>query len=128
LKRAPLALFALVCLTACKPDGGGPSATELADPDQGKAVIVAAQCGACHQIPGIVGADGRVGPPLDGFGDRTIIAGLLPNTPANLVRWLRNAQAIKPGDAMPDTGLSKQQASDVGAYLESLCQSRCTGL
>jgi cytochrome c2 len=120
VKGASLALTALVSLAACKPTIAGPSWADLGNPQRGKAVISAAQCGACHEIPGIVGADGRVGPPLGGFGDRTIIAGLLPNTPSNLVRWLRRPQAVKPGDAMPDTGLSPQQANDVAGYLYDL--------
>jgi len=81
---------------------------------------MSAECGACHQIPGVVGADGQVGPPLAGFGRRTIIAGVLPNTPANLVRWLRSPQSVKPGDAMPDTGLTAQEAHDAAAYLNRL--------
>src|SRR4051812_15802160 len=41
-------------------------------------------CGACHEIPGVPGADGKVGPPLTGVAGRVIIAGRLPNTPQNL--------------------------------------------
>ena len=120
MKPAGLALAALLGLAACAPAGVGPKWAGLGDADKGKAIIAAAQCGACHAIPGVVGADGRVGPPLAGFANRTIIAGLLPNTPGNLVHWLRKPQSIKPGDAMPDTGLSEQQANDVATYLYSL--------
>lgn len=61
-----------------------------------------------------------VGPPLNHFARRTIVAGLLPNTPANLVRWIRYPQQVVPGNAMPDAGLDEQQARDVAAYLYSL--------
>lgn len=77
-------------------------------------------CGTCHSIPGIKRADGLVGPPLDRMGRRIFIAGRLRNSPANMVTWLRNPQAIEPGTAMPDLGLSEQQARAITAYLHSL--------
>jgi len=49
-----------------------------------------------------------------------MIAGELPNVPDNLVRWIMNPPAIEPGTAMPDLGLSKQQARDIAAYLYTL--------
>jgi cytochrome c1 len=41
----------------------------------------------------------------------------VPNTPANLVRWLRDPQTIAPGSAMPDLGVGTQVALDMAAYL-----------
>ena len=41
------------------------------------------------------------------FSRRTMIAGELPNSPDNLVRWLRNPKAVEPGTAMPDLGLTR---------------------
>jgi cytochrome c1 len=49
-----------------------------------------------------------------------MIAGRLVNTSANLRRWLKSPQAISPGNAMPDQGLSDRQVRDVAAYLERL--------
>jgi cytochrome c1 len=49
-----------------------------------------------------------------------MIAGELPNTPENLVRWLRNPPGVEPGTAMPNLGLSQTQAQDIAAYLDSL--------
>jgi cytochrome c1 len=86
----------------------------------GKTLIESKGCGACHVIPGIREARGLVGPPLYFFSRRTIIAGELPNTPENLVRWLKNPPQIEPGTAMPDLGLTDQQARDVAAYLYTL--------
>ena len=71
-------------------------------------------------IPGIDNARGLVGPPLDHMGRRIFIAGLLRNTPDNLVSWLRDPQAVVPGNAMPDMGLSDEQARDITAYLYTL--------
>jgi cytochrome c1 len=61
-----------------------------------------------------------VGPPLTSWSRRTFIAGEVPNTPDNLVRWLRNPRAIEPGTAMPALGLDDRQARDVAAYLYTL--------
>jgi cytochrome c2 len=86
----------------------------------GAALISQVGCGSCHSIKGISGADGLVGPPLDTIGRRVIIAGLLPNTPENLVAWLKDPQKIVPGNAMPDMGLNERQARDIAAYLYTL--------
>jgi cytochrome c1 len=90
------------------------------DPERGRAVIEQYGCGSCHTIPGVENAHGLVGPPLLWFSRRTYIAGELPNTPANLVRWVRATQSVEPATAMPALGLSDQQARDVAAYLYTL--------
>jgi cytochrome c1 len=56
-----------------------------------------------------------VGPPLLWWSRRTFIAGELPNTPENLVRWIRDPQAVEPHTAMPTLGLSDAEARDVAA-------------
>jgi cytochrome c oxidase subunit 2 len=38
----------------------------------------------------------------------------------NLARWLRNPQAVKPGNLMPNLNLSDQDIAALVAYLESL--------
>ena len=86
----------------------------------GKQLIQTFGCGACHTIPGIYTARGLVGPPLLYFSRRTMIAGELPNSPDNLVRWIRDPKAVEPGTAMPTLGLTDQQAHDVAAYLYTL--------
>lgn len=90
------------------------------DADVGQQLIADYGCGACHDIPGIPGANATVGPPLDGWAERGYIAGALPNRPGNLVAWLMNPQAIEPGTAMPDLSISEQEALDMSAYLYSL--------
>lgn len=88
--------------------------------DRGERVILMKNCGSCHTIPGVQGAYGVVGPPLMFFGRRTYIAGELPNTPENVVKWIRSPQSVEPHTAMPNLGLSEQQARDVAAYLYTL--------
>jgi cytochrome c1 len=112
---------AALALAACGPDGGANSTAGFGgDASRGAVDIGRDQCGACHEIPGIQDASGLVGPPLVHFSRRTMVAGLLPNTPDSLVRWLRDPQAITPGNAMPNTGLTDQQARDIAAYLYTL--------
>jgi mono/diheme cytochrome c family protein len=90
------------------------------DPIRGIAVIEQSSCGACHTIPGVRGAHGMAAAPLIFFSRRTFIAGEVPNTPENLVRWVRSPQSIEARTAMPAVGLSDQQARDVAAYLYTL--------
>lgn len=87
---------------------------------RGKPLIQTYGCAGCHTVPGIAGADGNVGPPLTRFGDRTYIAGMLPNSPSNLIRWIRKPQAVLPGNAMPDMGVTEADARDIAAYLYTL--------
>lgn len=89
------------------------------DADRGKAVIVAAGCGACHVIGGIDDAHGEVGPPLSGIVKRSVIGGVLPNTPDNIIRWIEDAPSISPHTAMPNLGITPEQARDITAYLYS---------
>lgn len=94
------------------------------DAHRGAALITQYRCGACHLIPGIHDARGMVGPPLIYFGQRTFIAGEVPNSPANLVQWIRAPKSIEPGTAMPALGLSEQEARDVAAYLYTLREEK----
>ncbi|UIJ71010.1 cytochrome c family protein [Aurantimonas sp. HBX-1] len=117
-----LALAALVALSGCNEEDAGVAARfpDIGDARIGAIQIERAGCGSCHIIPGIRDADGLVGPPLDHMGRRIFIAGLLRNTPGNMMAWLRDPQRIVPGNAMPDMGLSEQQTRDITAYLYTL--------
>src|SRR5205823_961056 len=65
--------------------------------------------------------DGVPGPDLTTFGSRrTLAAGMVPNTPANVAAWVQNPGALKPGVKMPALGLTDDQARAVATYLESL--------
>ena len=113
-------LAAGLLLRGCDEQETRMRAAEIGDIDNGARLIHANGCGTCHMIPGIDGARGLVGPPLDHMSRRRIIAGMLENTPANLIVWLRDPQEVVPGNAMPDVGLSEDQARDVAAYLYTL--------
>lgn len=120
-----LALAGSLALTGCGDDAGAnaPARHNLrsaGDPEHGKTLIREYGCGACHTIPGVRGARGMVAPPLTAFGRRTFIAGQLPNEPQNLVRWITGPPGVEPGTAMPDLGVSTEEARHIAAYLYTL--------
>ena len=90
------------------------------DVERGRAALERFECGACHVIPGVRGAESFVGPPLDGFGRRVQLAGRFANSPEVLVRWLLDPPAMKADTAMPAVGVSESDARDIAAYLYTL--------
>jgi cytochrome c len=86
-------------------------------PDRGRHLLRTAGCIHCHVIPGVPGEGGLIGPPLTRVGERMYIAGVLTNTPDNLVRWIVNPKAVDPMTAMPAVGVTEQQARHIAAYL-----------
>lgn len=94
-------------------------AAPLALPDAARGRIALTQyaCQSCHLIPGVTGPATYVGPPLYDVARRSHIAGLLPNTADNLVRWIRTPQAVHGQTTMPTLGVSERDARDMAAYL-----------
>lgn len=117
-KRLACALGLLVLLGGCGASGRAPK--HGGDVAKGAEVLTQMACGSCHVIPGLPQADGKVGPSLAGFGRQQVIAGMLPNTAANLQRYLLNPQAFVPGNVMPAEHMTQQQARDAAAYLLAL--------
>jgi cytochrome c len=89
-------------------------------PERGRSAVRAYGCGSCHTVPGVRGANATVGPNLSGIGHRAYIAGVLPNTPGNLVQWIRMPQNVDPKTAMPNLGVDAQDARDIASYLYSM--------
>jgi cytochrome c oxidase subunit II len=86
----------------------------------GEQLFMTSQCASCHRIAGTA-AQATVGPDLTHLATRSSLAAVtIPNTPAELAAWISNPQAIKPGDRMPDLGLSRAQVAELVAYLETL--------
>lgn len=127
-----LAVLVAACVVAAIASGGGmywetrertrtmAEATTGGHVDAGQAAIIRYGCGSCHRIPGIHQAAGTVGPDLSGIAARAEIAGLLPNGPAPMVRWLEHPQAVAPGNGMPEQGVTDRDARDMSAYLAVL--------
>jgi cytochrome c2 len=89
-------------------------------PARGRVALTQYACHACHMIPGVTGSKVWVGPPLKGIASRALIAGRLPNSSANLARWVREPSHVEPRTAMPVLGVSEQDALDIAAYLQTL--------
>ena len=118
-RRLCAAGLCLALLAGCG-ESEAPQPVSGGDPLQGQRLMAQYQCTACHAVPEVPGAAGNAGPPLELFGRRSYIAGGIPNTPSNLTRWLDNPQAVKPGTAMPDLGVSPEEARHMAAYLLTL--------
>jgi cytochrome c len=90
------------------------------DPSRGPDLLRKYGCQTCHAIPGVVGANGLVGPPLGGIASRSYIAGVLPNAPDNMLRWIRDPRGVDSLTAMPNTGVTPSDARHIAAYLYTL--------
>ncbi|HYD80299.1 MAG TPA: c-type cytochrome [Paucimonas sp.] len=88
--------------------------------ERGREAIRRHGCVACHAIPGIAGPASNVGPPLAQVARRAYIGGVVPNVPADMIRWLRDPPGVDPRTAMPDMGISEPEAADIAAYLYTL--------
>ena len=116
-----VAAAALVLLAAgCDSGNAAEADPAIGNPDRGRSAVIAYGCGACHEIDGVPGADGRVGPPLTGVAERVYIAGYLQNEPETMVRWIMVPQAFRQPTAMPNMGVTEREARDITAYLYSL--------
>jgi cytochrome c2 len=99
-------------LLAARATGGRPSL--------GKLTVRRLGCDACHQIEGVPGADGQVGPSLKALTDRAEFGGKAPNDAQSLINWIEHPQSVSPGVGMPDIPMSDQDARDMAAYLYTL--------
>lgn len=97
-----------------------PLATAPPDAARGQLAMRQYGCHGCHIVPGITGSEVHVGPPLRGFARRPLIAGAVPNTPENLIQWLRDPQSLRPRTLMPRLGVTEQHARDIQSYLATL--------
>jgi cytochrome c1 len=90
------------------------------DPLRGRENIRGYGCTSCHTIPGIPEAEAQVGPPLTSIASRSYIAGVVTNTPENMVRWIRDPRAVDSLTVMPNLGVTDSDARDIAAYLYTL--------
>jgi cytochrome c2 len=117
---AGLVLLAGACGGASEADAREAAALTGGDPSRGPDLLRRYGCQSCHTIPGVVGANGLVGPPLAGIASRSYIAGVLPNAPDNMLRWIRDPKGVDAKTAMPNTGVTASDARHIAAYLYTL--------
>ena len=100
-------------------------AQQATPPGQGAAAAGAAYfvrrgCGQCHAVRGL-GVHGQIGPDLTHFASRSLMAGgALTTRPGDVVKWLQNPDAVKPGTHMPNFHLNDEQLRQLTAFLETL--------
>ena len=111
-------LIAVLTLSACSDKASKQSRLLTnGNPDRGKTALTSYGCVACHTIPGVRGSNSLMAPPLIGISQRSYLAGMLENTPANLRSWIQHPRKVNPHTAMPEQGVTDQDASDMVAYL-----------
>ena len=103
------------------PHGGAYRVTRWPSPDvdlaQGRAALIRYQCGACHVIPGIRDATGRVGPDLTDLHRQVYIGGVVVNSADAVADWIENPRSHSPATAMPDLDVTPDDARAMAAYL-----------
>lgn len=88
--------------------------------DEGEALF-AQNCLGCHAVSG-TGTSGALGPNLATFADRNRVAGFLDHDKETLEEWIKDPEAVKPGNLM--TGkykdLNDAEVSAIADYIMSL--------
>jgi cytochrome c oxidase subunit 2 len=98
------------------------SLNAVSDPNLGAArsTFLSLSCVSCHSVSGTP-ASGTFGPDLSHLMSRkTLGSGIIPNTPDNLRAWVKDPQAIKRGNLMPNMQLNARELDEVVTYLSSL--------
>jgi len=94
----------------------------VSDPllESARATFLSMSCVNCHAVSGTT-ATGTFGPDLSHLMSRaTLGSGVIPNTPENLRSWVKDPQAIKQGNLMPNMQLNSRELDEIVHYLSSL--------
>lgn len=87
---------------------------------EGERLFMSRGCGGCHELRGTE-AHGQIGPDLTHVASRSTLAAVtIANSERELTAWILDPQAIKPGNHMPDLGLSRSEAQTIAAFLKEL--------
>lgn len=96
------------------------NAVDVAAGEKGKKLFLGFACVNCHTVRGTA-AKGTAGPDLTHLMSReTLASGMVENTRENLVKWVFDAQSVKPGCLMPSLHVSEEEAGEIANYLETL--------
>lgn len=114
-------IFAAGLLGACHAErDASVGAQEISDRDSAKQLLRNYGCTACHQIPGVDGVAGTVGPSLDHIGTKYQLAGQLPNTHENMLLWIEHPHTVNPKTMMPEMNVRDEDARAMVSYLRTL--------
>ena len=96
-----------------------PAASEASVRD-GRDLFLAQSCVNCHRVRGTT-AKGTYAPDLTHLMSRqTLAAGMVPNSPEELRKWLIDPRQTKQGCLMPAFGLTERQVDQIVNYLLTL--------
>jgi cytochrome c1 len=113
-------LIGALVLAGCEQHKTNPLAQSLGgNPGNGRAAMERYGCAGCHMIPGL-SHGATVGPELAHLATRNYVGGVVVNSPENLVRWIKDPQALSPKTAMPTLYVSDRDARDIASYLYTL--------
>jgi cytochrome c2 len=104
---------------SCGPrDSGEQWAREVTqgNPRHGRKAMQKYGCISCHTIDGL-SSEALVGPPLTRMAGRSYIAGSMPNNPVNMIHFIQHPRKVRTDGAMPEMGVTNQDARDMAAYL-----------
>jgi cytochrome c2 len=111
-------------LTRGAPAEPGEDALAGGDASRGRALIEAKSCGTCHEFTGPPPLLARPSEKMASEAQRkaVLLAPDLRHTRNRfrkdaLVAWLLDPPAMKPGTSMPSHGFTREEATDVAAYL-----------
>lgn len=105
-------------LAAAPPSASCESRTDLPRADNpGQVLLLQYGCHSCHIIDGVVGPKTDAAPPLVDWPRRGYIAGVLPNNPDNLARWIMEPQLVSRQTSMPALGVPPVHAREMAKYL-----------
>ena len=107
-------------VAATTPTAVSATSAPVGIPAEGLGAMVRFNCGSCHTIPGVPGANGTDAPSLAGYGSMPLILGRVPNTLDNTARFIENPQQVVPGATMPNLNVPAPAAQHMAAYLETL--------
>ena len=87
---------------------------------QGRELFLSLACAGCHTVAGTT-AKGTIGPELTHIASKKDILGILsPVNAANLHKWIKTPQELKPGTDMPDLGLDDATIDKIVNWLLTL--------
>ena len=115
-----LATLALATSACTHGEADAMALTHGGNAARGKELIRSYGCGSCHTIPRVTGAESTVGPSLQGEATHAYIAGVLPNQPENMIRWIMNPPGVDEKTAMPNLHVTATDARDIAAYIYTL--------
>lgn len=90
----------------------------------GRVALQQYNCSSCHVINGIASASYQVGPPLNNMVNRRFIAGTLPTTRENLIKWIMDPAQYKSQTLMPDLNVTREHAEAMVDYLYDIGNAR----